>query len=161
MTTYCHLKYLQYMNTVHMFRTCICTVHATADYIYFHVSIYQLSVKQHMVYDALSMLHSRHLTTLAVTAEDGRLIGSVSLSDFLEIFRTKQHRMLSATVQAFITHMQSRTRHEGDPSVHPHTRASYAIEKMLSAPQRAVWIIDSKQHPVGVLYPLDVIVAIS
>lgn len=110
-----------------------------------------------MAYDALHTLYSRRLTSIAVVSEEGRFISSVSLNDFLEIFRTKQHKTLSATLRAFVVHIRSRATEEVAPIVHRHTKASHAVHKLIKSAQKTVWIIDSKNQPIGVIQPLDVI----
>lgn len=123
-----------------------------------------------MVYDALYFLYSHYLTCAAVTSSEGSLVGTISLSDFLELFRTKQHRILSVSIRAFMVHLRSRSRPgtsssrsetEAVPVVQRNSRASHAIQRMLSSSQKIVWITDSRNRPIGVVYPSDVILVLA
>lgn len=114
-----------------------------------------------MAYDALEKLTMRSLPCIAVVSEEGKFISSVSIADFLEMFRTKQHKTLAATLRAFVIHIRSRSTEEVAPIVHRHTKASHAVHKIIKSGQKAVWVIDSKHQPIGVIYPMDVIALIS
>lgn len=118
--------------------------------------------QQETVYEAIRALSRGDLNCLGVTGDEGKLVGCIALEDIQEIFRTKQRQMLSASLHEFTTYMRSRhTQAVRTPMIHRSSQASLAIHRLIGVPQKAVWIVDSKDRPTGIINVTDVFSVLS
>lgn len=70
--------------------------------------------------------------------------------------------MLSASLQDFVSYLSSRGFQQiSIPIVYKTSKTSYAIRKVLTSAQKAVWIVDSKIQPIGIIYVSDIITALT
>ncbi|KAI8329167.1 hypothetical protein EDC96DRAFT_549177 [Choanephora cucurbitarum] len=115
------------------------------------------------VLDALSIMSSNGISSLAILQNNKQLMGNISMTDVKHIMKGYTHRMLWKTCFQFISHVRTEQGMiDGQDrlpvfDVRKDTSLGFTIAKLLATKAHRVWVVDDHQHAIGVVSLTDII----
>ncbi|OBZ85115.1 Protein SDS23, partial [Choanephora cucurbitarum] len=115
------------------------------------------------VLDALSIMSSNGISSLAILQNNKQLMGNISITDVKHIMKGYTHRMLWKTCFQFISHVRTEQGMiDGQDrlpvfDVRKDASLGFTIAKLLATKAHRVWVVDDHQHAIGVVSLTDII----
>ncbi|KAI8091212.1 uncharacterized protein B0P05DRAFT_577303 [Gilbertella persicaria] len=115
------------------------------------------------VLDALSVMSSNGISSVAVLRNGKEVLGNISMTDVKHVMKGYTHRLLWKTCLQFVSHIRTQQGIiDGQDrlpvfDVKKDTSLGFTIAKLLATKAHRVWVVDEHQNAIGVVSLTDVI----
>ncbi|KAG2233417.1 hypothetical protein INT48_007447 [Thamnidium elegans] len=114
------------------------------------------------VLDALSLMSSKGVSSIAVLRNDKYVLGNISMTDVKHVMKANSHRMLWKTCFQFVSYIRTQQGiTDGQDrlpvfDVHQGTSLGFTIAKLLATKAHRVWVTNETHQAIGVVSLTDV-----
>ncbi|GAA5802332.1 hypothetical protein EDC94DRAFT_621826 [Helicostylum pulchrum] len=114
------------------------------------------------VLDALSLMSSKGVSSIAVLRGDKFVLGNISMTDVKHVMKVNSHRMLWKTCFQFVSHIRTQQGiTDGQDrlpvfDVHQGTSLGFTIAKLLATKAHRVWVTNEAHQAIGIVSLTDV-----